>query len=190
MKLIMGLGNVGEKYRNTRHNVGFVVADRLAKICQANWVERKKFDSLLCQVEMSGQPVIIGKPTKFMNMSGIAAKKIAQYFNIEPVDVMVIHDDLDLPTGTVRLKLAGGTGGHHGLDSIHQNLGTDGYARCRIGIGKQGKEVLTSEQGAVHVLGRPNRADSKLLAEAFDRAEQAILCWIERGMDECMNEFN
>ena len=136
MKLLVGLGNPGAKYEQTRHNIGFFIVDQIAKkYSSENW--RKKFQGVVCNCDINTFKVLILKPETFMNNSGLSVLEASKFFKINPADIIVIHDDLDLQPGQLRIKTAGGHAGHNGLKSIHQLLGPS-YNRIRIGIGHPG----------------------------------------------------
>ncbi|MBI8988490.1 aminoacyl-tRNA hydrolase [Corynebacterium sp. CCM 8863] len=137
--LVVGLGNPGPKYAATRHNVGFMVVDELAERATpmpATFSVHKRSNAEIAQIRISGRPVILAKPRSFMNLSGGPVKALASYFGVEPADIVVIHDELDLEPGVVRLKLGGGENGHNGLKSTSKSLGTRDYIRVRMGIGR------------------------------------------------------
>ena len=191
MKLIVGLGNVGKDYKDTRHNVGFDVVNKMAiLLCDNEFSEKNKFNCLTCDLTKNSEKVKLVKPAQYMNLSGLSVKKLADYYDIDSKDILVIHDDLDLTVGEMRFKQAGGTGGHHGLQSIHENLGTDEYDRCRIGIGKQGKTVMSADEGAKYVLGRFNQTEADLINEVIDKSVKGVKCWLEEGIEICMNKYN
>ena len=145
MILIVGLGNPGEKYKNSRHNLGFMVLDELARemlsLAKTKWQENKKFNSQFIGI---GPKTILVKPQTMMNASGFAVAKVANFYHIEPAEIWVIHDDADLPLGRIKIRLGGGSGGHRGIDSMIEQLGTDKFVRFRLGIGEanRGKDRL------------------------------------------------
>ena len=171
MKLIAGLGNPGKQYAASRHNIGFLVINRLAK---ANGIELKgrKFKSRLGKGEIEGHNVILAKPQTFMNLSGEAVSAIAQYYKIIPQDIIVVHDDLDIPFGTIKIKTKGGSGAHHGLDSIIALLHGDRFLRVRIGIGKPPREG----DDADFVLSPFNESESAQLDKVIDNAYKCLGC--------------
>ena len=136
MRLLVGLGNPGPQYRDTRHNVGFWVADEIARRWgfSGNW--RERFDALTVRGTAAGEPFMLAKPLTFMNLSGFAVSKLAQYFQIEPTDTLVIVDEVALPLGRLRARRSGSAGGHNGLKSIVEQLGTDDFPRLRLGVGR------------------------------------------------------
>lgn len=184
--LIIGLGNPGAKYENTRHNIGFLVLETLAKRCSASWREEKRFEARLAVGVVGGRKTFLCQPLTYMNLSGRAARGVAEYFRIPLAQVLVIVDDADLPFGELRLRPSGGTGGHHGLESIEASLGTDAYARLRLGIGRG--EGLREISG--HVLGRFSAADQHQLVAVLGRAADQVECWLQDGIQKAMNHFN
>src|SRR5690348_2109221 len=147
--LIVGLGNPGADYSRTRHNAGFLVIEELARRCAASWTNEKKFRARLAQAECKGRRVCLCEPQTYMNASGEAVVGVARYYDVAVSRLLVIVDDADLPLGHLRLRPGGSSGGHHGLESIEQHLGTREYARQRLGIGRTGsRREITG-----HVLG-------------------------------------
>lgn len=186
--LIVGLGNPGGQYEETRHNVGFQVVDALARQWGASRFQ-KKFSGLLgeCQAE-GGAKVLLLKPQTYMNLSGDSVQPTVAFYKIDPVtSVLVVSDDLDLPTGRLRLRKSGGSGGHNGLKSIIQSLGTEGFARLRVGIGRP---ETTGPQVKDHVLAAPSKAERELIQRAVDRAAQAAAAVVKDGVEKAMNVFN
>ena len=185
MKLIAGLGNPGKQYAASRHNIGFLVINRLAK---ANGIELKgrKFKSRLGKGDIEGHNVILAKPQTFMNLSGEAVSAIAQYYKIIPQDIIVVHDDLDIPFGTVKIKTKGGSGGHHGLDSIIALLHGDGFLRVRIGIGKPPHEG----DDADFVLSPFNNSESAQLEKVIDNAYKCLGMLLTHDPEIVMNMFH
>ena len=181
--LIVGLGNPGLKYAATRHNVGFRCIDVLAERAGISLNDRRKHAEL-GRGTLAGIPVVLAKPRTFMNASGLAARYLLDRFGTSPERMLVVVDDLDLPLGTIRLRGAGSSGGHRGLDSISAEARTGAYPRLRIGIGRP-------DAGAVaHVLSRFAPAEEATLAEALARAADAAEVWAEHGVDAAMNQFN
>ena len=188
MKLIVGLGNPGPEYERTRHNVGFQVIDRLARrfADPATSVPRAKFSGLLVECEISGEKVLLLRPTVFMNLSGTTVAEATRFYKLEPTrDVLVLVDDLALPCGSIRTRGEGGTGGHNGLSDIRQKLGTEKWARCRIGIDRPGRIPQKS-----YVLGRFTPEQESALEPALEDAVKASECWVTEGLVETMNRFN
>jgi len=184
--LVAGLGNPGPKYANTRHNVGFHVADALADRAGVR-VSRVKYHALTAQAELGGQGVLLMKPTTYMNLSGEAVGEAARFYKLPPERVLVISDDVDLPLGKLRLRKSGSAGGHNGLKSIIQHLGTDRFPRLKVGVG--GKPHPDYDM-ADWVLSGFHGEDAKTMDEAVERAAQAVECLLEHGMDKAMNQYN
>ncbi len=184
MKLIVGLGNPGRRYAETRHNLGYRTVDELAK----RWgidVGREKFSGIVGQGHHGGHDVLLLKPTTFMNRSGESVLAAGQFYKVPLSDTIVVVDDLDLPVGRIRVRPDGSSGGHKGLADIIRRLGDDGFARVRIGIGPAHRE-LTVE----HVLSRATEEEAPVLEEAVVKAADAVSCWVRLGIQESMNRFN
>jgi len=184
MKIVVGLGNPGEEYVNTRHNMGFKVIDSLAKELATD-VKKRKFGARFGTAEYSDKKLILLKPWQFMNRSGQAVATAVGFYKLGVKDLMVITDDMDLEPGRIRIRAKGSAGGHNGLADIIDKLGTKEFSRCRIGIGR-GRE----EDAVDHVLDKPAKEEEPLLNEAIERARKAVLCWIEHGSEKTMNEYN
>jgi PTH1 family peptidyl-tRNA hydrolase len=170
MKLVVGLGNPGRKYEATRHNAGFWLLDRVAAGAGARLAMEKKFHGEVARLPLPGGELWLLKPGTFMNCSGEAVAALSNFYKIGPEDILVAHDELDLPPGTVRLKLGGGTGGHNGLKDIVARLGTQEFWRLRIGIGHPRESVLTEQEVVDYVLHPPLAAERSALDESIDRA--------------------
>ncbi len=183
-KLVVGLGNPGSKYDGTRHNVGFEVVDRLAQAPAASAFARK-FDGLLAEAEIDFHRVLLLKPETFMNLSGRSVRQVAQFYKIEPADVLVVCDDLTLPLGKLRLRGAGSDGGQKGLRDIIAQLGTPDIPRLRVGIGDRGPI-----DAADFVLTRFRPAERSTVDDALITATQAIAVWVAQGLEAAMNRFN
>ena len=184
--LIVGLGNPGEKYDNTRHNAGFAVADELARRGGFS-IQRIKFKALTASAEIGGQGALVMKPTTYMNLSGEAVGEAARFYKLSPDHVLVISDDVDLPLGKLRLRTSGSAGGHNGLKSIIQHLGSDQFPRLKVGVG--GKPHPDYDL-ADWVLGKLAGEDKKLMDETVKRAADAIECLLKDGPQKAMNQFN
>ena len=185
LKAVIGLGNPGAEYARTRHNAGFWLADRLAEAYRGSFRAESKFTGELARVRIGAQDVLLLKPATFMNRSGEAAQKLAQFYKLAPTDLLIAHDELDLPTGTVRLKRGGGHGGHNGLRSLHQHVGED-YLRLRIGIGHPGHRDLVLN----YVLGRASGADQQLIDDALTRAQSAIELLFNKGFEKAAQQLH
>lgn len=183
MKLIVGLGNPGIRYRLSRHNAGFLIVDWFAHQ-QEIPIQQTLFDAHIGKGKMDGEPVILAKPQTFMNLSGIAVRKLADYFRIDTEDVIVAHDDLDLPFGSVRLKAGGGHGGHKGLVSLIDHLGEQDFIRIRLGIGKPARKSMV--EGYVLEPFSPEEMDSlpPLIAEAADAATEILRFGVQKAMEK------
>jgi len=186
MHLIVGLGNPGADYAKTRHNAGFLLVERLAELWRAGWTNERKFVCRVAKAERHGKKVLLAEPQTFMNLSGEAVGGLVQYYQL-PVDkILVAVDDADLPLGEIRLRPGGGSGGHHGLESVAQHLGSKAYARLRIGIGRK-NEV---RQITGHVLGKFGADENALLAQVLERSAAQLDCWLSAGLQKAMNQFN
>lgn len=186
MKIFVGLGNPGAEYANTKHNVGFMLADRLAKeISAENW--RNNFNALVAESFFNGEKILIVKPQTFMNLSGEAVVPVADFYKIELENLIVAHDDLDLPVGNIRLRPKGSGGGHKGVASIIQHLGgLQNFPRVRIGIGRP-PEIWSVNN---HVLSPFNSEDAPKIAAAIEDLVPAVLCIFREGINNAMNKFN
>jgi PTH1 family peptidyl-tRNA hydrolase len=184
---IAGLGNPGSEYAATRHNVGFMLVDRLAVRWRATWALEKKFQARLAKVKRNGRNVILCQPRTFMNASGEAVGAIGRFYQLPTERMLIAVDDADLPLGQIRMRPEGSSGGHHGLESIEQQLATRAYPRLRLGIGRQSQE---QREITGHVLGRFEAGEQKVLEEVLDRAVQQVECWLSAGITQAMNEFN
>jgi PTH1 family peptidyl-tRNA hydrolase len=184
MKLVAGLGNPGSDYADTRHNIGFRVMDLLAETLDVE-VRRRKFGARFGTGEFAHKKLIVLKPWQFMNRSGQAVATAMGFYKLNVADMLVVTDDMDLEPGRIRIRAKGSAGGHNGLADIIEKLGTNAFARCRIGIGR------SNEQDAVDfVLDKPAEAEKPLLDAAIERARDAVLCWIEYGIETVMNRYN
>ena len=183
--LLAGLGNPGREYRDNRHNVGFMLADA---VCAAHGIKIGKVQSkaLIGSGQVSGKRLVIAKPQTFMNLSGQAVAGVARFYKIPLDHILVAHDDLDLPTGVLRLRPGGGSGGQKGVASIIQQLGTPDFARLRIGIGRPPGQM----DPAAYVLQDFSTADREIIDESLARAVKAVLTFLESGLNTAMNQFN
>ena len=184
--LVVGLGNPGAKYENTRHNVGFRAVDALADQSGAA-IRRIKYHALTAEAAVGGQGVLLMKPTTYMNLSGEAVGEAARFYKLAPDHVLVISDDVDLPLGKLRIRKSGSAGGHNGLKSIIQHLGSDQFPRLKIGVG--GKPHPDYNM-ADWVLGQLRGEDAKAMDEAVRRAADAVECLLREGIEKAMNQFN
>jgi PTH1 family peptidyl-tRNA hydrolase len=184
MKIIVGLGNPGDEYADTRHNTGFKVIDALADTVGVK-VKRRKFGARFELCEFAGKKLILLKPWQFMNRSGQAIATAMGFYRLHVNRLMVVTDDMDLEPGRIRVRAKGSAGGHNGLADIIEKLGTNEFARCRIGIGRSAQADAVS-----YVLDKPAEDQEPLLDAAIERARDAVLCWIEYGIETAMNKFN
>ena len=184
--LVVGLGNPGDKYENTRHNAGFMAIDQLADRGDFP-VQRLKFHALTHQATISDQGVLVMKPTTYMNLSGDAVAEAAAFYKVSEEHILVLCDDVSLPVGKLRIRTQGSAGGHNGLKSIIQRLGTDKFPRVKIGVG--GKPHPDYDM-ADWVLGKFVGPDKTAIDEATLRAAQAVECYLKDGPQKAMNQFN
>ena len=185
MKIVVGLGNPGPKYETTRHNVGFLAADRLIDKWQASG-PLKKNQAEIYEAKVNGEKVLVIKPQTYMNLSGRSVGPLFSFYKLEPSDLIVIHDDLDLQPLTIRIKTGGGTGGHNGLKSVDENLGNDktGYHRIRIGIGR-------GDAGAVdHVLDQLSDQELSVLDKLLDQVADAVEQTLKGNVQAAMTKYN
>ena len=186
MKLVIGLGNPGIKYEHTRHNVGYRVVDSLAKKLGWTWNESRS-RAVLANGTLGNEKVVLVKPITYMNLSGEAVSALLRWYKVQPEDIVVVCDDLDLPVGKVRLRTRGSAGGQKGLDNIILHLHTDIFPRLRVGIGRP----TNSRMDAIdYVLGTPTGDERILLAAGEDRAVEAIELLIRQGIATTMNVIN
>ncbi len=185
MRLIVGLGNPGAQYENTRHNVGFMVVDKLAAKFGIS-VDKNKFDLRYGRGTIEDHAVMLAKPMAFMNRSGWPVQKLAAYFKINSKDLIIVHDDIDLAFGRLQIKEKGGHGGHKGLKSILNAIGEDEFMRLRIGVGRS----ETGNSVSDHVLGPFYDDESELLDALLKRARDAVVTILTEGPTVAMNRFN
>ena len=184
--LIVGLGNPGGDYARTRHNIGFCVVEKLAERWRADWSIARKLRSRMAKAVHNGRRVLLCQPQTFMNASGEALKAVVGFYQIPLKQVLVVVDDADLPLGEIRMRESGGSGGHHGLESVEQHLATRDYARLRIGIGRvDGAREITN-----HVLGRFDKAENALMEKVLKAAVSQLETWLDAGTKMAMNQFN
>lgn len=185
MKLIVGLGNIGPQYDETRHNTGFMVVDEFAKNHNTN-LNTRKMEAKMGSTFIDGQKVLVVEPTTFMNDSGRAVGPIMNYYDVQPEDLLVVHDDMDLPVGTIRIKDKGTSGGHNGIKSIINSLGTLEFTRIRVGISHPKRAQVVN-----YVLGRFDKDQRPLFDQAKDNAVKAIEDWLKgASISELENKYN
>ena len=183
--LIVGLGNPGREYRENRHNIGFMLIDRLSVRLNAK-MSRLQSKALVGSVRYNDAKIILAKPQTFMNLSGQAIQGLLRFYKLPHENLMVAHDDLDLPFSTIRLRPGGGAGGQKGIKSTIQHLGTNDFSRLRLGIGRPPGRM----DAAAYVLQDFARGDQQFLSETLDRAADAVFKFIDDGLDAAMNKFN
>jgi len=182
--MVVGLGNPGKKYVETRHNAGFKVVDLLAEALKTD-VKKRKFGAYLGEVEVGDKKLILLKPRRFMNLSGQVVARAVGFYKLGLSDVLVVADDMALSPGRIRIRAKGSAGGHNGLEDVIEKLGTEIVGRLRIGIGPSGEEAAVD-----YVLDKPTEAERPLLDEGIEMAREAVLYWIEYGIEAAMNKFN
>ena len=185
MKLIIGLGNVGGKYTFTRHNVGFMVADKIALDNELEFKDNSKLKSLITKFYKDGEEYMIVKPTTYMNLSGEAMRAVIDYYKIDPKDMIIVYDDLSLNLGNIRFRATGSDGGHNGIKSIIKHLGTNEFMRLKIGIGPQ--PPIPSE---AFVLQNFDKESLEPLKAILKTSIEAIFYCFENGIEKTQNKFN
>ncbi len=185
MRCIVGLGNPGIKYAETRHNIGFILIDHLAGIFQIS-LAAKKWDSLIGKGYIGERQVLLAKPLTYMNRSGLAVAQILSFHKIPPPDLLVVHDDMDIPLGRIKIVRSGGAGGHNGVDSIIETLGTREFPRLKIGIGRP----LPQQKPEHYVLEPFSFEERSILEETLKKAGKASEVIVRQGIEEAMNLFN
>lgn len=185
--LIVGLGNPGSQYIETRHNAGFMIIDKVADSFSIP-AEKSRFNALYGRGRIENVDVILAKPMAFMNKSGYPVQQIAGYFRISSQDILVVHDDIDLAFGRLQIKVSGGSGGHKGIKSIIEVFGRNDFARIRIGIGRRGSGDMFSVSD--YVLSRFNPDEKLILPGIITRAKDAVVTILSKGVKEGMNIFN
>ena len=174
MKLIVGLGNIGPQYKGTRHNAGFLTVDCLADRLNLKYKLVQKHKAYVAEYNSLGNKAIIIKPTTYMNLSGEAVRKVMQFYKIDVEDILIINDDMDLPVGKIRLRASGSAGGHNGLKSIIENIGTKDFKRIKVGIGRD-KQIPVVD----YVLGKFRNDDKELILSSVNKASDVIESFIE-----------
>ena len=185
-RLIVGLGNPGQKYEHTRHNMGFLTVDLLAEKAGVK-LNKVKFKAAYNILNFAGCKCLVMKPQTYMNLSGEAVREAVQFYKIPADHVLVIYDDISLPVGKLRVRPSGSAGGHNGIKNIIAHLGTQEFPRVKIGVGAPsggGDEMID------WVIGAPSQAERKILAESFEKAIGAAECIIQKGCQQAMNSFN
>jgi peptidyl-tRNA hydrolase len=183
MYLIVGLGNPGSQYEETRHNVGFDVIDLMGKKNNIN-INRLKFKGMYGEGNIKGEKVILLKPQTYMNLSGESVREISNFYKIENNKIIIIYDDISLDIGRMRLRNKGSAGGHNGIKNIILNLSSDEFPRIKVGVGQPNKDLVN------HVLGRFNIDEREKIEKVFEAAGLAAETIIEKSIEEAMNKFN
>ena len=184
--LIAGLGNPGAEYAGTRHNAGFRLVETLAARWKAEWANERKFRARIARRRQDGKSVLLCQPQTFMNLSGEAVRAVKEFYQLPLERLLVAVDDADLPLGEIRLRAGGGSGGHHGLESVEQHLGANQFARLRMGIGRRdGAREITD-----YVLARFDAEEAALMEKVLVRAAGQAECWLDDGIEMAMNRFN
>ncbi|MDP3987861.1 MAG: aminoacyl-tRNA hydrolase [Candidatus Levybacteria bacterium] len=207
MKLIFGLGNLGEKYEKTRHNLGFMAVERFLKdnalVEKTVWEDSKKFKSEIAQFDFSSknfsEKVILAKPKTYMNDSGIGVQLLSSFYKVQPSDIWVIHDDIDLTLGSMKIRFGGASAGHHGVESIMETLGTDRFWRFRLGIGANNQELRIKNYELRKrkiknvddfVLSEFGMEEQGKARELIKKSSKALQVALEKGLEKAMNRFN
>lgn len=183
--LIIGLGNPGREYRDNRHNVGFMLIDRIAVRLNARGMKVQS-KAIIMDAKYEERKLILAKPQTFMNLSGQSVQGLAHFYKVPFTNLMILSDDLDIPFGTIRIRASGGPGGQRGLGSIIEQLGTKDIPRLRIGIGRPPGRM----DPAAYVLQNFSRDEVKLLSEVLDHGADAVLAFVTHGLNKSMNDFN
>jgi peptidyl-tRNA hydrolase, PTH1 family len=183
MKVVVGLGNPGRNYEGTRHNVGFDVIDSLAASPRCGKFH-SRYQSQVAELAEDTEKILLVKPETFMNLSGRPVRQILDFYQLPLTDLLVVCDDINLPLGKLRIRAKGTHGGHNGLRNIQDHLGSVDYARLRIGVD------APKEAAIEHVLGRFSRGDRAVIDDAVQKAAQAVIVWVNKGIQACMNQYN
>jgi PTH1 family peptidyl-tRNA hydrolase len=189
MKLIVGLGNPGRSYTNNRHNIGFVCLNRFAR-SHAIKFDRKQGHARIGTGKVAGNEVVLAKPQTYVNLSGEAVSRLVQRFNVSLDDLIVIHDDLDLPLAKIRLSHGSSSGGHKGINSIISHLGSQNFIRLRVGIGRPEKAEVSEDEIIAYVLSDFTPEQKKAITPVIPKVTEAILCLLTEGLTPAMNKYN
>ena len=184
MKMIVGLGNPGREYENTRHNVGFMILDEYAKKNDISTFKRK-FNGLYTTFIHNNETYVLLKPQSYMNLSGTVIKKFASFYKIKPEDILVIHDDLDLPIGKIKIKYKGSSGGHNGIKNIIENLKTEEFPRFKVGIGKDENISYID-----YVIGKLSKKELEFITKIFDFSSYIIDDFLDYNIEKVMSKYN
>jgi peptidyl-tRNA hydrolase, PTH1 family len=189
LSLIVGLGNPGAKYAQTRHNIGFDLVDRLAQRWRISLSEQRRFQGAFGEGMIAGQRLRLLKPNTFMNKSGQAVRAVLDWYKLTPAEVLVLYDEMDLPVGKLRIRLGGSAGGHNGMRSLIAHLGTQDFPRLRVGISKAAA-VGASKDTISHVLGRFTPEEQQILPQVLDMAADAVELAVRQGIEKSMSLYN
>ena len=193
MKLIVGLGNPGRGYANNRHNIGFLCLNHFART-QGIRLDKKQGKARIGTGEIAGGKVVVARPQTFMNLSGESVSRLVRKFNIQLDNLLVIHDDLDLPTGKIRVRWGGSSGGHKGVDSIINELGSQDFIRIRVGIGRPtvlpGATEISEADIVAYVLSDFNPDEKQIITQIIPKVSEAILCLLSEGLTTAMDKYN
>lgn len=185
MYIIVGLGNPEEDYSGTRHNMGFDVINEIAEKYNIK-VNKNKFNSIYAKCDIEGQEVMLVKPQTYMNLSGTSVREIVNFYKVKKEEILIIYDDMDIKSGTIKIRKKGSSGGHNGVKSIIENLGTEEISRIRVGIGTPQEK----EDKIKYVLGHISKEDRELLKEGVIQARDAVVEILKNGIDKAMNMYN
>lgn len=187
VKMIVGLGNPGSKYNDTKHNIGFMAIDRIVKNLDVNFTEDKNFKAEIDSDFINGEKIYFIKPTTFMNNSGIAVKALLTYYNISIKDMIIIYDDLDMEVGKIRFRQKGSAGGHNGIKSIIAHLGTQEFDRIKVGIGRPNGRMTVIN----HVLGKFDKNDEIMISNTLDKVDNAVKYYLQTNdFQKTMQKYN
>lgn len=187
VKMIVGLGNPGSKYNDTKHNIGFMAVDRIVKDLDVNFTEDKNFKAEIGSDFINGEKIYFIKPTTFMNNSGIAVKALLTYYNISIKDMIIIYDDLDMEVGKIRFRQKGSAGGHNGIKSIIAHLGTQEFDRIKVGIGRPNRRMTVIN----HVLGKFDKNDEIMILNTLDKVDNAVNYYLQTNdFQKTMQKYN
>jgi PTH1 family peptidyl-tRNA hydrolase len=183
MYLIVGLGNPGDQYKHTRHNVGFDIIDLIAEKNNIS-LNRIKFKGIYGEGNIKGEKIILLKPQTYMNLSGESVREISSFFKIDNKNIIIIYDDISLEPGKLRIRGKGSAGGHNGIKSIIAHLSTDVFPRIKVGVGQPKTDLVN------HVLGKFSKEDREKVEKTFAAASSAVYCIVEQSVEEAMNKYN
>ncbi|HGI5923773.1 TPA: aminoacyl-tRNA hydrolase [Streptococcus agalactiae] len=187
VKMIVGLGNPGSKYNDTKHNIGFMAVDRIVKNLDVNFTEDKNFKAEIGSDFINGEKIYFIKPTTFMNNSGIAVKALLTYYNISIKNMIIIYDDLDMEVGKIRFRQKGSAGGHNGIKSIIAHLGTQEFDRIKVGIGRPNGRMTVIN----HVLGKFDKNDEIMISNTLDKVDNAVNYYLQTNdFQKTMQKYN